>query len=82
MERAEPSPFIKNATQKRSLSFMELWPEPILTPLLVDFFYLTDYYRSVTIVSKNQNDHFHSENWPIIPENWPISALFLELKML
>ena len=37
---------------------------------------LTDYCRSVTIVTKNQNDLFHSENWPITPENWPISALF------
>ena len=26
--------------------------------------------------NKNQNDLFHSENWPITPENWPISALF------
>ena len=26
--------------------------------------------------NKNQNDLFHSENWPITPKNWPISALF------
>ena len=26
--------------------------------------------------NKNQNNLFHSENWPITPENWPISALF------
>ena len=26
--------------------------------------------------NKNQNDFFHSENWPITHENWPSSALF------
>ena len=26
--------------------------------------------------NKKQNDLFHWENWPITPENWPISALF------
>ena len=28
---------------------MELWPEPILTPLLVDFFYLTVECPNVTL---------------------------------
>ena len=31
---------------------MELWPEPILTPLLVDFFYLTVECPNVTLCYK------------------------------
>ena len=66
---------MKNASQECSLSFMELCPEPIFTPLLVDFFYLTDYCRSVTIVTKTKTTFFTREIGQL-PENWPIWALF------
>ena len=69
--------FIKNATQKRSLLiFYETITGTNFNSTFSGFLLLNRLLPKCNDRNKNQNDLFHSENWTITPENWPILALF------